>query len=105
MPYLIQVALKGSPSVGVIGGPANQVYSLIAKPQIKSFDDLKGKTIGLSLAIDTISIASRMLLDKHSIKESDFGARELVGTPVRSASQIRRRAHEVALAEFDAAMA
>jgi ABC-type nitrate/sulfonate/bicarbonate transport system substrate-binding protein len=84
MPYLIQAALKGSPSVGVIGGPANQVYSLIAKPQIKSFDDLKGKTIGLSLAIDTISIASRMLLDKHSIKESDFRARELVGTPVRA---------------------
>ena len=84
MPYLIQAALKGSASVGVIGGPANQVYSLIAKPQIKSFDDLKGKTIGLSLAIDTISIASRMLLDKHSIKESDFRARELVGTPVRA---------------------
>ncbi|HEY4403747.1 MAG TPA: ABC transporter substrate-binding protein, partial [Xanthobacteraceae bacterium] len=28
MPYLIQAVLKGSNSVGIAGGPANQVYSL-----------------------------------------------------------------------------
>jgi ABC-type nitrate/sulfonate/bicarbonate transport system substrate-binding protein len=84
MPYLIQAVLKGSSSVGIVGGPANQVYSLIAKPQIKSFDDLKGKTIGLSLAVDTISIASRMLIEKHGLKDADYRSRELVGTPARA---------------------
>jgi ABC-type nitrate/sulfonate/bicarbonate transport system substrate-binding protein len=84
MPYLIQAVLKGSGSVGIVGGPANQVYGLIAKPQIKSFDELKGKTIGLSLAVDTISIASRMLLAKHGLGEADYKTRELVGTPVRA---------------------
>jgi ABC-type nitrate/sulfonate/bicarbonate transport system substrate-binding protein len=84
MPYLIQAVLKGSSSVGVAGGPANQVYSLIAKPEIKSFDDLKGKMIGMSLAVDTISIASRMLLDKHGLKEGAYRTRELVGTPLRA---------------------
>jgi len=84
MPYLIQAVLKGSNSVGIVGGPANQVYSLIAKPEIKSFDDLKGKMVGMSLAVDTISIASRMLLEKHGLKEPAYRTRELVGTPVRA---------------------
>ena len=34
-PYLIQLALKGSPSVAIVGGPANTIFSLIAKPEIK----------------------------------------------------------------------
>ena len=84
MPYLIQAVLKGSNAVGIVGGPANQVYSLIAKPEIKSFDDLRGKTVGMSLAVDTISIASRMLLEKHGLQESAYRTRELVGTPVRA---------------------
>jgi ABC-type nitrate/sulfonate/bicarbonate transport system substrate-binding protein len=84
MPYLIQAVLKGSNSVGIVGGPANQVYSLIAKPEIKSFDDLKGRMVGMSLAVDTISIASRLLLEKHGLKEGAYRTRELVGTPVRA---------------------
>ena len=84
MPYLIQAVLKGSNSVGIVGGPANQVYSLMAKPEIKSFNDLKGKMVGMSLAVDTISIASRLLLEKHGLKEGAYRTRELVGTPVRA---------------------
>ncbi len=84
LPYLIQAVLKGSPSTAIIGGPANQVYSLIAKPEIKSFVDLKSKTVGMSLAVDTISIASRMLLEKHGLKDGDYRTRALVGTPVRA---------------------
>jgi ABC-type nitrate/sulfonate/bicarbonate transport system substrate-binding protein len=84
MPYLIQAVLKGSNSVGIVGGPANQVYSLIAKPEIKSFDDLKGKMVGMSLAVDTISIATRLLLDKHGLNAGAYRTRELVGTPVRA---------------------
>ena len=84
MPYLIQAVLRGSNAVGIVGGPANQVYGLIAKPEIKSFDDLRGKTVGISLAVDTISIASRMLLEKHGLQESAYRTRELVGTPVRA---------------------
>ena len=84
MPYLMQAVLKGSNSVGIVGGPANQIYSLIAKPEIKSFDDLKGRMVGMSLPVDTISIGSRMLLEKHGLKEPAYRTRELVGTPVRA---------------------
>src|SRR5262245_46725421 len=83
-PYLIQLVLKGSPSVAIVGGPANTIFSLIAKPEIKSYDDLKGKLVGMSLPVDTISIASRMLLAKHGLKEPAFRTKELVGTPIRA---------------------
>ena len=61
-PYLIQAVLNGSPAVAIAGTTANPIYSLIAKPQIKDFADLKGKLIGLSLPVDTISISMRKLL-------------------------------------------
>ena len=53
-PYFIEAVLAGSPSIAVAATAANPIYSLIARPGIKSFDDLKGKVLGLSLAVDTI---------------------------------------------------
>jgi ABC-type nitrate/sulfonate/bicarbonate transport system substrate-binding protein len=84
LPYLIQAVLKGSDSAGIIGGSANTIYSLIAKPEIKSFDDLKGRIVGMSLPVDTISITTRMLLAKHGLEEPAFRTRQLVGTPLRA---------------------
>jgi ABC-type nitrate/sulfonate/bicarbonate transport system substrate-binding protein len=101
MPYLIQAVLKGSNSVGIVGGSANQVYSLIAKPEIKSFDDLRGKMVGMSLAVDTISIGSRMLLEKHGLKEPAYRTRELVGTPVRADCLSRGECDAVPLGQPD----
>lgn len=83
-PYLIQDVLKGSDNVAILGETATPIYSLIAKPEIKSFAELKGKTIGLSLAVDTISISTRKLMALNGIKEADFKVKELVGTPARS---------------------
>ncbi len=70
--------------MAIVGGPANTIFSMIAKPEIKSYADLKGKLIGMSLPVDTISIASRMLLEKHGLKEPAFRTKELVGTPIRA---------------------
>jgi ABC-type nitrate/sulfonate/bicarbonate transport system substrate-binding protein len=83
-PYLIQAALRGSEAVAVAGETATPIYSLMVKPEIKSFADLKGKVVGLSLAVDTISISMRKLLALNGLREADFRVRELVGTPARS---------------------
>ena len=83
-PYLINAVLKGSDVVAVVGAAANTVYSLIVKPEIKSYGDLKGKTIAVSLPVDTISIATRQLLEKHGVRESEFTPKVLIGTPVRA---------------------
>lgn len=83
-PYLIEGALKGSNAVAIVGGPANTIFSVIAKPGIKSFSDLRGKMIAMSLPIDTISISSRLLLAKHGLKEGDYRTAELIGTQTRA---------------------
>jgi ABC-type nitrate/sulfonate/bicarbonate transport system substrate-binding protein len=83
-PYLIEAVLNGSPAVAIAGTTANPIYSLIAKPQIKDFADLKGKLIGLSLAVDTISISMRKLLALKGLGDADYRIKELVGTPVRA---------------------
>ena len=82
-PYLIRAALAGSDAVAIAGETANPVYSLIAKSDISGYADLKGKTIGLSLKVDTISISMRKLLALKGLNEGDYAVKELVGTPVR----------------------
>jgi ABC-type nitrate/sulfonate/bicarbonate transport system substrate-binding protein len=82
-PYLIEAVLRGSDAVGVASETANPIYSLIVKPEIASFADLKGRVLGLSLPIDTISISMRKLLALKGLGEADYRVRELVGTPVR----------------------
>jgi ABC-type nitrate/sulfonate/bicarbonate transport system substrate-binding protein len=84
-PYLIQAALNGSPAVAIAGTTANPIYSLIAKPEIKVFADLKGKLVGLSLPVDTISISMRKLLALKGLGAGDYRVKELVGSPVRAA--------------------
>jgi len=84
-PYLIQAVLNGSPAVAIAGTTANPIYSLIAKPAIKNFADLKGKLIGLSLPIDTISISMRKLFALKGLDQTDYRVKELVGTPLRAA--------------------
>jgi ABC-type nitrate/sulfonate/bicarbonate transport system substrate-binding protein len=84
-PYLIQAVLNGSPAAAIAGTTANPIYSLITKPQIANFADLKGKLIGLSLPVDTISISMRKLLALKELGDADYRVKELVGTPVRAA--------------------
>jgi ABC-type nitrate/sulfonate/bicarbonate transport system substrate-binding protein len=87
-PYLIQAALKGSDAVAVIGGPANAVYSLIAKAEIGDVAGLRGKVVAMSTPADTISLSMQLLLAKHGLKDGDYRSRELVGSNARAACLI-----------------
>src|SRR5262249_48821730 len=82
-PYLVQAVLAGSDAVAIAGETANPIYSLIAKPEISDFGDLRGRVVGLSLRVDTISISMRRLLARHGLQDGDYAVKELVGTPVR----------------------
>src|SRR5450631_3647479 len=42
-PYLIQAELAGSDAVAIAGEVVNPVYSLVVRPEIAQFADLKGK--------------------------------------------------------------
>lgn len=82
-PYLILAALKGSDAVAIAGETRTPIYSLMVQPEIKTYDDLKGKLLGLSLRVDTISISMRKLLARHGLRQDDYQVKELVGTPPR----------------------
>src|SRR4051812_6708194 len=60
-PYLIQAVLRGSDAVGIASD----------KPEITSFADLKGRLLGLSLPVDTISISMRTLLALKGLGDTD----------------------------------
>jgi len=82
--FLIQAALKGSEGVAVASETATPIYSLIVKPEIKTFADLKGKVVGLTNAVSTISVSMRKLLALNGLGNSDYRGIEFVGTPERS---------------------
>jgi ABC-type nitrate/sulfonate/bicarbonate transport system substrate-binding protein len=82
-PYLIQAVLAGSDAVAVISQTANPIYSLIVRPEIKSFADLKGKTVGLSTPGDTITLSTTRLLAFKGVGPRDYVAKAVVGTPAR----------------------
>ena len=82
-PYLIRRALAGSDVVAIAGEFKNAVYSLIAKPGIKNFSDLKGKRIGFADKDGTITLSMRKLLALHGLKEGDYIVELVEGTPSR----------------------
>ena len=84
-PYMIQAVLAGSDAVAIMSQTANPIYSLIVRPEIKSFADLKGKTLGLSTPGDTITLSTLRLLALKGIKPADFTAKAVVGTGARFA--------------------
>jgi ABC-type nitrate/sulfonate/bicarbonate transport system substrate-binding protein len=81
--FLIQAAMKGSDAVAVATEFNNPIYSLIAKPEIKTYADLKGKLIGMAAETGSISISIRKLLAMNGIQRKDFKARFVDGTPDR----------------------
>jgi ABC-type nitrate/sulfonate/bicarbonate transport system substrate-binding protein len=83
-PFLIRKVLAGSDAVAIAAEFNNPIYSLIAKPGIKSFADLKGKLIGFADQSGTISISIRKLLALHGLKEGDYAVKMVEGTPARS---------------------
>jgi ABC-type nitrate/sulfonate/bicarbonate transport system substrate-binding protein len=83
LPYMIQAVLKGSDAVAVIGGVANTIYSLIAKPGIRTVADLKGKVVALSAPPDTITLSTRMLLAKGGLKDGDYRTKQIIGSTQR----------------------
>jgi ABC-type nitrate/sulfonate/bicarbonate transport system substrate-binding protein len=82
-PYLIQAVLKGSDATAVVSQTTNPVYSLIVRPEIRSFADLKGRTIGLSTPGDTITLSTVRLLGAKGIRPADTTSKVLVGTNAR----------------------
>jgi len=84
-PFLIRAALAGSDAVAIAAEFNNPIYSLIAKPEIASFADLKGKLVGLADEYGTITLSIRKLMTLHGLLRGEFGVRVIEGTSGRFA--------------------
>lgn len=84
-PFLVRAALAGSDAVAIAAEFDNAIYSLVARPQIKSFADLKGRVIGLADEAGSIAISTRKLMALHGLHAGDFRVRTVVGTSARLA--------------------
>src|SRR5437016_10765907 len=82
-PFLIQAALKGSDAVAIATEFNNPIYSLIAKPEIKSYADLKGKLLGMAAETGSITISIRKLLAMQGLQRGDYQTKFVDGTPDR----------------------
>src|SRR5437764_4128521 len=82
-PFLIRAALAGSDAVAVAAEFSNPIYSLIAKPEISSFAELKGRIVGLADEYGTITLSIRKLMQLRGVQRGEFGARVIEGTSAR----------------------
>jgi ABC-type nitrate/sulfonate/bicarbonate transport system substrate-binding protein len=82
-PFLIRRVLAGSDAVAITAEFNNPIYSLIAKPEIKSIAELKGKLVGLADEAGTITVSTRKLLTLRGLRKEDFRFKTIEGTPAR----------------------
>jgi ABC-type nitrate/sulfonate/bicarbonate transport system substrate-binding protein len=82
-PFLIRAALAGSDAVAIDSEFNNPIYSLVGKPEIKSFSDLRTKLVGLADETGTISLSMFKLLAIHGLYRGSYAVKIIEGTPAR----------------------
>ena len=70
-------------AVAVAAEFRNPIYSLIAKPEISGFAELKGRIVGLADEYGTITLSIRKLMELRGVQRGEFGARVIEGTSAR----------------------
>jgi ABC-type nitrate/sulfonate/bicarbonate transport system substrate-binding protein len=83
--FMIQAAIKGSDAVAIASEFNNPIYSLVAKPEIKSYADLKGKLLGMAAETGSITISIRKLMAMNGLQSGDYQTKFVDGTPDRLA--------------------
>jgi len=81
--FLIESVLKGSDAVAIATEFNNPIYSLVAKPDIKAYADLKGRLLGLADEAGTITLSMRRLLTANGLGDATYAVRAISGTPMR----------------------
>jgi ABC-type nitrate/sulfonate/bicarbonate transport system substrate-binding protein len=85
LPLLINDSMSGGKSIGVSVTASNPVYFIVVRPEIKSFADLKGKTLTITNPHDGITIWTRSLLAQHGLKNDDITLKNIAGSDARFA--------------------
>jgi ABC-type nitrate/sulfonate/bicarbonate transport system substrate-binding protein len=97
--FLIQAVVKGAEAVAIAAEFNNPIYSLVARRDIATFADLKGKLLGFAAETGTITISMRKLMALHGIQAGDFRVKVIEGTPTRYTCLIQGECDAVPLGQ------
>jgi len=77
----VQATLKGA-DAAIIAGVANRlVFSFMARPEIKSFNDLKGKRIGITRLGSSTHSVTLWVMNRFGLKPEEYQLLQLVDVP------------------------
>jgi ABC-type nitrate/sulfonate/bicarbonate transport system substrate-binding protein len=82
---LIQEVLQGRHVVAIAGVVDNPAYYLVARPEIRTFADLKGKSLAVTIPSDGITLTARKMLAMHGLKDADVEIKDIGGSGPRVA--------------------
>ena len=77
----MQANLKGANIAFVAGATNRQVFSLMAKPEIKRITDLRGKKIGITRIGSSTHTSALFALNSAGLKQNDYQILPLVEVP------------------------
>ncbi|MGH7817327.1 MAG: ABC transporter substrate-binding protein [Candidatus Binatia bacterium] len=77
----LRLAAKGAPLKTIFFGAARPNYFLMAKPQFKSIQELRGKYIGIVRFGDTIELATRVAFSREGMDAQRDALLIMIGLP------------------------
>jgi NitT/TauT family transport system substrate-binding protein len=77
----LRLAARGAPLKSIFFGAVRPNYFLMAKPQIKSVGELRGKYIGMARFGDTVELASRIALNREGLDLQRDAIPIMIGFP------------------------
>ncbi len=102
LPLLIHDAITGSgrgPYVGVAVTASNPVYFLVVRPEINSYDDLRGKTVAVTNLHDGITVWVQKLMALNGLQNEDVTLKIIAGSQARSACLVAGECDAAILAQ------
>jgi ABC-type nitrate/sulfonate/bicarbonate transport system substrate-binding protein len=84
VPFLVRQVVGGAEFAAVAGNTANSLLTLMARPEIKSIADLKGKTVALTVSYDLMTLSIRKMMEQHGIKKEDMRLIAITGSGPRA---------------------
>jgi len=75
--------------IAVVLGGDNGLNQLFVQPEIKSYDDLRGKTVIVDAPDTAFALLLYKMLDVKGIKKGDYQVTPVGGTPLRMAAMLK----------------
>ncbi|SDV48962.1 ABC transporter substrate-binding protein [Chitinasiproducens palmae] len=90
---------KGADVTMIGAETARPSFTLVARPEIKNYADLRGKIIGVTQINEAVSTMIGLLLERHGLRRGDYQLLALGGGPTRYAALLRGAVAATALSQ------